>query len=173
MKIVLMGYMGSGKSSVGEKLAAILKTPFIDLDLEIEKREGLSVADIFKTKGEIYFRKIENMALKEILTSEDSFILATGGGTPCYGDAITTITTQANLTSIYLKVPLDILTQRLFAEKNHRPLLSHLKTEEEINDFIRKHLFERAYFYNQASIIVENGNEGIDKTLEDIVSKLL
>lgn len=172
MKIVLIGYMGSGKSTIGEKLAEVLRIPFMDLDSEIEKQEKSSISTIFSSKGEIYFRKVENRVLKEILLKEERFVLATGGGTPCYGDAMSFLAAQDDVTSIYLKTPLDVLTMRLFSEKEKRPLLSHLQTEEELNDFIRKHLFERAYYYNQADLLIQNGMEDIDIAIETIVSKL-
>lgn len=172
MKIVLLGYMGSGKSSVGEKLADVLRIPFKDMDTEIEKQVGVSIPRIFSEKGEIYFRKIENEVLKNILSEQASFVLATGGGTPCYGDSMNFITEQKNVMSIYLKTPLSILVSRLFLEKEKRPLLAHLKTEEDLDDFIRKHLFERAHYYNQANVIIENGSENIDETVEKIISKL-
>ncbi len=88
MKIVLIGYMGSGKSSVGKKLAEVLGISFMDLDDEIEKREHISIQKIFSKKGEIYFRKIEKEVLQTILIKRDSFVLATGGGTPCYADSM-------------------------------------------------------------------------------------
>lgn len=172
MKIVLIGYMGSGKSSVGEKLALVMGIPFKDLDAEIEKQDGISIPKIFSEKGEIYFRKLENNVLKSLLATPDAFVLATGGGTPCYGDSMTYITSHEEVVSVYLKTPLDVLTTRLFSEKENRPLLAHLKTEENLNDFIRKHLFERAYFYNQAALIVENGEESINETVEKIILKL-
>ncbi|MBB6682488.1 shikimate kinase [Aequorivita sp. 609] len=173
MKIVLIGYMGSGKSAIGKKLAEILNLPFKDLDTEIENREGTTVSEIFSTKGGIYFRKIENTTLKEILALNESFVLATGGGTPCYADSITVLTNQDNVTLVYLKAPLEVLTKRLFLEKDSRPLLSHLKTEELLNDFIRKHLFERVYYYNQANKIVEVENKSIDEVVKEITSTLL
>lgn len=172
MKIVLIGYMGSGKSAVGKKLAAVLEVPFKDLDAEIENQECISIPKIFSKKGEIYFRKIENELLKKILSQPESFVLATGGGTPCYADSMSFITNQKDVTSIYLKSPLEILVNRLFAEKEHRPLIAHLKTEADLNEFIRKHLFERAFYYNQSAMIVENGKEGVDETVEKIILKL-
>ena len=173
MKIVLIGYMGSGKSAIGKKLAEVLNLPFKDLDVEIENRVGATVSEIFSTKGEIYFRKIENTILKEILALDKSFVLATGGGTPCYADSITVLTNQDNVTSVYLKVPLNVLTERLFLEKDSRPLLAHLETEELINDFIRKHLFERVYYYNQANKIIAVENRSIDEVVKEIASSLL
>ena len=84
MKIVLLGYMGSGKSAIGSFLSEKLQIPFYDLDSEIEKIEQISIAKLFQTKGEIYFRKTENEVLKKILALEENFVLSLGGGTPCY-----------------------------------------------------------------------------------------
>src|SRR5690606_13608466 len=172
MKIVLIGYMGSGKSSIGEKLATVLDFPFSDLDSAIERQEGCTVSEIFSKKGEIYFRKIENRVLKNTLAKPGNIVLATGGGTPCYADSMLFLTEQKDVVSVYLKTPLDVLCKRLFSEKSKRPLLAHLKSEEELNDFIRKHLFERAFYYNQAKVIIENGSENIAETVEKIILKL-
>lgn len=172
MKIVLIGYMGSGKSSVGKKLAAVLGIPFKDMDDEIEKQEGISIPKIFLEKGEIYFRKVEIEVLKNILSKSEGFVLATGGGTPCYADSMNFLLKQKDLVSVYLKTPIDVLTTRLFSEKENRPLLAHLKTEDNLNDFIRKHLFERGYFYNQAALTVENRGESVNETVEKIILKL-
>lgn len=172
MKLVLIGYMGSGKSSVGEKLAEVLGFPFKDLDSEIEQQERSSIREIFSEKGEIYFRKIENTVLKKTLSDTENLVLATGGGTPCYADSMSYMTENENSVIIYIKTPLDILSKRLFAEKSKRPLIAHLNSEEELNDYIRKHLFERAYYYNQANLIVENGTENIEKMVQKIILKL-
>ncbi|MCG2419440.1 shikimate kinase [Aequorivita sp. F47161] len=172
MKILLIGYMGSGKSSVGNRLAEVLKIPFKDMDAEIEQAEGLSISEIFSNKGEIYFRKTENKVLKRLLGQTDSFVLATGGGTPCYADSLAFMLEQPNTVLVYLKVSLDVLTERLLLEKDKRPLLAHLNGEEEVKDFIRKHLFERTYYYNQANLIVDNSSENIVETVEKIVSRL-
>ncbi|MEM0518449.1 shikimate kinase [Aequorivita flava] len=172
MKIILIGYMGSGKSSVGKKLASVLNLPFKDLDTEIEQSENLSVPEIFSQKGEIYFRKTENKVLKTLLKQAGSFVLATGGGTPCYADSLTFMLEEPNTTLVYLKNSLDVLTNRLLLEKEHRPLLAHLNSEDEVNDFIRKHLFERTFYYNQANIIVESSAKNIAETTEEIVGRL-
>ena len=171
MKIVLIGYMGSGKSSIGKKLASVLNLPFKDIDSEIEKREGCSISEIFSKKGEIYFRKIENAVLKELLSQPESFVLATGGGTPCYADSMDFILARENTEVIYLKMSIAALSTRLYLEKENRPLLKHLNSEEMLEDFVRKHLFERAYYYNQAHFVIDNENE-MDETVEKIISKL-
>lgn len=172
MKIILIGYMGSGKSSVGKKLAEVLDIPFKDLDTEIENQEANSISTIFSEKGEIYFRIIENKMLKNLLSQRESYVLATGGGTPCYANNMASMVERDDVKTVYLKTPLEILTTRLFQEKANRPLLAHLQTEEELNDFLRKHLFERVYYYNQSKFVIDNTSENIDETIEKIVSKL-
>ena len=86
MIVVLMGYMGSGKSTIGKELATLLKYNFLDLDDYISEKENATISDIFKDKGEIYFRKKETEYLKEIINSYNDIVLALGGGTPCYGN---------------------------------------------------------------------------------------
>ena len=164
--------MGSGKSAIGKKLAESLGFPFADIDYEIEKRENKRISEIFTSKGEIYFRKVENSTLKHLLSNDQNIVLATGGGTPCYADSMSYMNSQKNITTIYLKTSLGILTKRLFSEKTERPLLSHLDSEENLNDFIRKHLFERAFYYNQADFIIENTNETINVIVKKIILKL-
>lgn len=161
--------MGSGKTSVGKKLADVLRIPFKDLDAEIEKQEGRSISDIFMETGEIYFRMTENKILKKLLSQPESFVLATGGGTPCYGDNMAVMIENVDVRTVYLKTTLEALTYRLFLEKEKRPLLAHLKTAEELDDFIRKHLFERVYYYSQSKYIVENKDGNIGETVAAVV----
>ena len=172
MKILLVGYMGSGKSSVGKKLAEVLKIPFMDLDSEIEKKEGVALPKIFSEKGEIYFRKVENEVLKKLLEHPNNFVLATGGGTPCYADSMDYILKKQDVVSIYLRTPLKVLVSRLMLEKDERPLLNHINSENELEDFIRKHLFERAFYYNRASVTIDVASESVAETVEKIILKL-
>lgn len=172
MKIVLLGYMGSGKSSVGKELALSLDYNFKDLDLEIEKVEEKKIADIFLGKGEIYFRKRENSILKEVLAAPQNLVLATGGGTACYGDSLEYLLKTDEVITVYLKQTLQTLSHRLFIEKNHRPLIAHLKSEEAMTDFVRKHLFERSYYYSQAKLIVDGSGATVPEIVEKIISKL-
>lgn len=173
MKIILIGYMGSGKSSVGKKLAEVLNIPFMDMDSQIEKTEGISISRIFSEKGEIYFRKVENKILKKLLHQPDNFVLATGGGTPCYGDSMEYIMKQEDVVSVYLKPSLKNLVTRLAIEKDERPLLKHLNSEMELEDFIIKHLFERSFYYNQAAVTIDVASESIAETVEKIILKLI
>ena len=98
--------------------------------------------------------------------------MATGGGTPCYGNSLDLILNQKDVLSIYLKTPIDVLAARLLSEKENRPVVAHLNTVEKLNDFIKKHLFERSYYYNQAALIIDNGKESVDDTIEKIILKL-
>ena len=148
--IVLLGYMGCGKSRVGEALSQCIDIPYVDLDSFIEQQEKTSIKSIFKSKGELFFRKIERQYLEQLLTQKDPIILSLGGGTPCYYDSMDYIV-DANAISIYLKANLTTLSDRLFLEKDKRPLISHLQTQEELTEFIGKHLFERLPFYGKAN----------------------
>src|SRR5690606_8486841 len=117
MKIILIGYMGSGKSAVGKTLSAHLNVPFKDLDEEIEMEEAMSISEIFSKKGEIFFRMSESKVLKKLLTMKEDFVLATGGGTPCYANSLSVLLNAENTFTVYLKTPLQILGDRLMAEK--------------------------------------------------------
>ena len=172
MKLILLGYMGCGKSSVGFELATKLGYKFIDLDKEIELLEGLSISELFKMKGEIYFRKIENLILKSIIDSEENIVISTGGGTPCYADTMEYLSNCDSCISIFLKTSLQILSDRLFVEKQDRPLISHIEDKLTLTDFIRKHLFERSFYYNQAKFIVDTKEASVEGIVEKIVAKL-
>ena len=172
MKLVLLGYMGCGKSSVGLELATKLGYKFIDLDSQIELLEGISISELFKEQGEIYFRKIENLALKNLIDSEENIIISTGGGTPCYGDAMEYLSNSDSCITIYLKTSLEILSDRLFIEKQDRPLISHIKDKNVLKDFIRKHLFERLFYYNQAEHIIDSKEASVEIIVEKIVAEL-
>ena len=169
MKIVLLGYMASGKSSIGKKLAKVLNVPFVDLDDLISENEKLSIQDIFKIKGEIYFRKKEIEYLKDILLQKDNFILAVGGGTPCYGSNMSVI--NNNSRSYYLKSSLESIYTKLSDKKNkHKcPLISEIN-DQDLKEFIAKHLFERSPFYEQAQYTVETDNKSKKEIAQEISS---
>ena len=169
--IVLIGYMGSGKSSVAKVLSSKLKTNHIDLDQFIESSEGISISNIFKKKGEINFRKTEREYLENILKSKKYSIISLGGGTPCYFDNIEFINKFSNNT-IFLKTSIYELTERLFIEKDDRPIISHLKSKKNLNDFIAKHLFERSKFYNKSKIVIDTDKKGIEEIVGELLDKL-
>jgi shikimate kinase len=171
MIITLLGYMASGKSYVGHKLAQILDYKFIDLDAYIELKEQKSIAKIFKTNGEIYFRKVEHLYLKELLSLEQNCILSLGGGTPCYADNMEMLLSNGTVKTVYLNVSIPIVVKRLINETSKRPLISHLKTEGAITEFVGKHLFERRQFYNQAALNVD-ANKEAELVVEAIILEL-
>ncbi len=173
MKIVLIGYMGSGKSSIGQRLSEVLEYGFVDLDAEIEKREASKISKIFEEKGEIYFRKTEATVLKDILSNNTDEIVATGGGTPCYGRIMDDLLENEEVLAVYLKCSIDTLTERLFPEKEHRPMIAHLDTKELLDDFIRKHLFERAFYYNRANTIIDCNEKDEKEVVEKILFSLI
>ena len=167
-----MGYMGSGKSTIGLQLANILGFTFVDLDTYIEAKEASSIPELFKSKGEIYFRKKETSYLKELLNTNESSVIALGGGTPCYGTNLQLILETDDAKSVYLKLSIPSLVKRLELEKSKRPLISHLKTQEELTEFIGKHLFERSSYYSQANEIVNVDEKSVDDIVESIILKL-
>ena len=169
MKVVL-GYMGCGKSSVGRYLNEHHNLSYGDLDEYIERQEKLSIKDIFKRRGEIYFRTIEHQYLKELLQSPTYDYLALGGGTPCYANNMELINAHHSVTSIYLKIDLQTLTQRLFTQRAHRPLIQDIGDVGQLNDFIRKHLFEREFYYRQAQHMIDASEMTIDAIAEQIMS---
>ena len=171
VKIVLLGYMGSGKTTVGRIVANHLNIKFLDLDAFIEDGEDMTVATIFEKKGEIYFRKKEAEYLHKIFLNEDSFVLSLGGGTPCFGDNMKFINTQTN-NSFYLNVGIGELTERLSQEKSHRPMIAHLH-DEELTEFIGKHLFERSFFYNKAHQKVKSNKNTPTEIAEMIINRLV
>lgn len=167
MKIILLGYMGSGKSTVAKALASALQLPFTDLDDYIIEKEKQSIKEIFKTKGEIYFRKQESKYLKEILENQTDSLLALGGGTPCYSDNMELIKNKA--LSIYLKGSVETIFYRLRSEKQQRPLIASL-SDEQLTEFIAKHLFERRYYYEQADESVNIDQKSIDELLQELLA---
>lgn len=170
MKIVLLGYMASGKSSIGRRLSEKINLPLIDLDHYIEEKEEMSISDIFKIKGEIYFRKIENLYLKEIIDKNEDYILSLGGGTPCYGNNMEVINSSEAI-SIYLKASVNKLANRLILKKSKRPLVANLN-DDQIFEFVGKHLFERNSFYDQAKKIVKTDGKKKSKIVKEIVKLL-
>lgn len=172
MIIILIGYMGSGKSTVGKKLSKIVGFDFIDLDSYIEEKEGKKISELFRSKGEIYFRKVESQYLNTLLELKSNTVLALGGGTPCYGDNMKNIVNHETVKSVYLKATLLQLTDRLEKEKSKRPLIAHLKDKDAITEFIGKHLFERSFFYNQSAMTISVDNQTVDEIVASIVLEL-
>jgi len=151
-KIVLLGYMGSGKSTIAQLLSEVIGIPHLDLDQMIESNTDLSIATLFKEKGEIYFRKLEHEIFQELMGNPDPMVLSLGGGTPCYANNHIMLN-GLDTVSIYLKASIDTLCKRLILDKKNRPLIDE-HSETELKEFIAKHLFDRSFYYHQAKYTV-------------------
>jgi len=171
MNIILLGYMGVGKSLIGQHLSDKLNLKFIDLDKFIQTEQSKSIRNIFTDSGDIYFRKIESQLLNDCFLNNNNIILSLGGGTPCYNNNMSLINSNNNI-SVYLKNRNIELAKRLFQIKEYRPLISNIKSEEKMIEFVSKHLFEREVFYNQASMKIDCYKKNIDTICEEIISAL-
>lgn len=156
--IFLIGYMGSGKTTLAKKLASKLELPFIDTDDEIVKEIGMSITEYFQLHGEEKFRELERKQL--LKTAQQNAIVSTGGGSPCFFDNMHWM--NENGISVYLQMSPKSLFDRLSQSKpNKRPILIG-KTEEELFNFITEKLTEREPFYQQAHLIIDHINTPID-----------
>jgi shikimate kinase len=168
MKIFLIGLPGSGKTTIGKQLAKALHLPFVDLDVEIEKAESKTVSEIFEKKKEDYFRKAEAMVLKSFCNSDSDFVMATGGGAPCFFDNMELINRSGK--SIFLDVSArEIATRMMKTELATRPLLAKT-TPDEVKDrieFLRSH---RLQFYQQATITLRDDHISFDELLSKLKS---
>lgn len=171
-KIILLGYMGVGKSTLGELLSKVNRHHFFDLDAQIEESFGLSVQDIFKSKGELAFRKEEKRQLHQIMNMDTDIVLSLGGGTPLYYNNADFIFDTESFKTVYLTSSLNHLVKRLLNEKEQRPLISHLKTEAELEDFIRKHLFERHHIYDRAQYQLNVDDKSPSESVDELLNLL-
>ncbi|MCU0462143.1 MAG: AAA family ATPase [Bacteroidales bacterium] len=166
--IFFIGFMGSGKSTAGKKLASLLGWTFIDIDRKIEEIAGKTIPQIFSQEGEEVFRKIESEVLKSIKTQE-GIVVSTGGGTPCHGDNMDYML-GSGLT-VYLKMTPEQLTCRLLESTAVRPLIKNV-SDEELPGFIERVLSSREKWYSQADIIIEGINLDINRLLSMIKNQL-
>lgn len=165
--IILLGYMGSGKSTVGAALSEALAIPFVDLDTRIEEQFDMSVPDLFVKKGAKLFREIEHDTLKEILVETTPKVISLGGGTPCYHNNLKQIL-AATPHVFYLKATPSELADRLYEGRESRPLIAHAATESELKEFIAKHIFERQAFYTQAPHHIHVGKHSIAEAVNTV-----
>ncbi|KGO89467.1 shikimate kinase [Flavobacterium suncheonense] len=169
-KIVLVGYMGSGKTTIGKKMADKTGIPFYDLDEIIEQKTGKTISELFSEQGEICFRKLEHEIFNDFIKNQDNFILALGGGTPCYANNHLLLQ-QEDIASFYLKASIQELSKRLRREKKHRPLIAKLD-DGELEEFIAKHLFDRSYFYHFAKNVISVDGKNPSELVSEIIEKL-
>ena len=163
-KIILVGYMGSGKTLLGKSIAETLGIRLINLDSEIERQTGMSVGQLFEQFGENHFRNLE----KEYLSSfdvQESFVLATGGGTPCYNNQMEVL--KALGTTIYLQCSNETLFSRLKHERDHRPLIAGL-SDEELRESIDVRMKQREAIYQLAQFTISEE----DQHAETIINRL-
>jgi shikimate kinase len=161
--------MGSGKSHISKILSEKLNFRLIDLDKEISKRNKLTIPEIFAKRGEIYFRKLERETLEEILATEENLVLSLGGGTPAYYNNMEII--NSNSKSVFLRASVGTLAERLSKQKEKRPLIANI-TNENLPEFIAKHLFERNVFYSKAQFHVVTDSREPEEIVGEIIEKL-
>ena len=161
IRIYLVGFMGSGKSTVGRILSRKLKVPFFDTDTEIELREGLTIPQIFSLKGEKYFRQLEMDILKE-LSQKEEFVIATGGGLGANPQAMEFM--KKNGTVVWLDIDFEVFKKRTQRDKN-RPLLK--RSEEELFALFQK----RKEVYKEATIKVKS-QRSAEQTAKKILEQL-
>lgn len=164
MLIFLIGYMGSGKSTAGKKLAKLLGYGFADLDDHIEKRSGRRIADIFAIEGEEEFRRLERVYLEKLCKLENH-VIATGGGTPCFGKNIELMKRSGKV--VYIKMTAAALAKRLSQSYNSRPLLKNTGNKS-LENFIEEHLAQRERFYGQADVAVN----GVSLDVKELAKQL-
>lgn len=170
LKVVLVGLPGSGKSTFGRQLAVEMGFPFLDLDQLIEARYQLKISEIFSMHGEGIFRDWESLVLQETLMQDRAFILASGGGTPCFNENMDLINTEA--ISVYLDVPLNLISDRLQTSKaQQRPLFQGLD-QGELTLKLKSLLVSREHFYNQSKIKLSGENFSAELLLVELISRL-
>lgn len=166
--IVLVGFSGSGKSTIGKQLAQKLNFNFIDTDRYFEEKYRFSVYDFFGQIGEGMFRKLESELLKEVIAFERT-VIATGGGTPCFYNNIELI--NQNSLSIYIKLSEKSLFYRLFYSKKRRPLTKKL-TADELQQYIQNQLAKREPFYKKADLVVKGENLNLKELVQLVATKI-
>jgi shikimate kinase len=165
MKIYLIGYMGSGKSTLGRSLAEALGLSWIDLDAEIESRYKISITNFFRKYGEDSFRNVEHKVLKEIVSVPD-IVVSTGGGVPCFHNNME-LMNQAGLT-IYLEATPEVILTRIGPYAWKRPLFKQMDGAD-IVEKITRHLKSRDIYYRQAKITIDAANPDIAELKKSIL----
>lgn len=165
MKIFLIGFMGSGKTHWGRLLSQKLGIPFFDMDEQVAVHAGKPIPEIFAREGEEHFRLLEKEVLYMITESHDSFVMACGGGLPCFFNNIEYMN-QSGIT-VWINAPKDILFDRLVKEKTNRPLIKDL-SDDQLRNFINRKFSDRRIYYEQADIKVEEEPVRLDDLIEKI-----
>ncbi|MDK2977760.1 MAG: shikimate kinase [Bacteroidales bacterium] len=167
MRIFLIGFMASGKSTIGKKLANKLNLPFVDLDTYIEEKFNTTIRFLMYEKGQEEFRVIEKEALSEVIEKYKDAIISTGGGTPCFFDNMEKMRKNGN--TIYLEMDVPTLVNRLLYAKKDRPLIWG-KSKEDLTIYATELINKRKSDYEQADFKVDGKNLNV-KTLVDLIHK--
>lgn len=162
--VVLIGYMGVGKSTIGIEIAKIFSKDFIDTDALIEEKESKSISEIFNLFGERHFRKLEERLL--IHSQFHNHVISTGGGMPCFDNNVMRLKEIG--TTIYLKISPENLADRLWVGRKKRPLISQIETVEDLVDFIRTKLEEREEYYLQADFVIDVNGKASCEVVDEI-----
>ena len=164
MRIYLLGLMGSGKTTIGKKLAKKLNYQFVDLDEVIEQKYGCSIAEYFEKYGEDSFRVVEQQTLRESFQHNDA-VVSTGGGVPCFFNNMDEILEFG--VSIYLMADVNLLVQRLKGGTDQRPLIKN-KSIEELKEYLRQMTLKREVFYKRANLIIDAKDLTVEKILDEL-----
>ncbi|MDX5321049.1 MAG: shikimate kinase [Bacteroidota bacterium] len=160
--IFLIGFMGSGKTTLGKALAQKLEVPFYDLDEEIEKQSGLRIKELFEQKGEPYFRSVENQCLKAFENIPAPYVLATGGGTPCFFEAMEWMMRKGKV--IFLDPPFETLVERIQKTGVSRPVfLAHQNGEGK--DSLHQLYLQRRKIYLQAASRLDSSTIHVNEVI--------
>ena len=157
--------MGSGKTHWGQRLSEKLNIPFFDLDEQITAHEEKSIPEIFSGNGEEYFRLLEKDILHIITESHENFVMACGGGAPCFYNNIDYMNQSG--TTVWINTPIETLFQRLIKEKENRPLIREL-TNDQLKGFIIKKFSDRKIYYEQADIVIDEEPVKLESLVEKI-----
>jgi len=161
MKIFLIGYMGSGKTTIGKRLAWQTGFDFVDTDSFIEMQQGMTISEIFAQKGEAAFREMEHKALLDLQIREFT-VTSTGGGLPCHNDNMDLMLACGKV--VYLKTSPQELARRLFRSHKERPLIKG-KTKYELQQYIAEQLAVRETFYNRANAVLDTEKYSMEEVL--------
>lgn len=164
-KIFLIGFMGCGKTHWGQELSRKLRWPFFDLDEKIVEQKGKPITQIFEEEGEEQFRLLEKDILHLLVESHDAFVMACGGGTPCYYNNIDYLKSKG--TVVWINCSVDCLHSRLVKEKEKRPLIREIPNEQ-LKAYIIKKFSSRKIFYQQANVIIHEDELNVDKLVDRI-----
>lgn len=168
MRLFIIGYKSSGKTTIGKKLAQKLKMEFIDLDHAIEERENRSVPEIYTEIGDTEFRKLEWEVLREIV-KKDNIIVSTGGGAPCHCNNMSLMEKYGDV--LYIHLDNDTLVSRLKHATKDRPIVLN-KTDEELRDYIADLRNRCEHHYTRAKYIIEGKDISVNKIIEALNLKV-